>query len=511
MEFWRYYRIIRRRRWLILIGMAICVGVVAFYNYTTVQLYTGRTTVMEPSGMSMDQIPLYPEQFAQLDMNLRLSNLGSIASSQRVMQNASLTLADLGMKFTPGEILSHTNVSPVRDTSQLAIEVTLPEQNEAKIAADVIAAEFKKVYGDLSNSAVRQSREFIEAQLETTRKAMVKAQNELSRFKQESGVVQLDSQTGAIIQRLAGAKGEIAQAQASEMAAQAAVERLEAEMAKLPDTYITSKSIARDPGWQDLTTSLMKLEVERARMTTGGPGVSQRGPNHPDVVALDRQIDGVKKQLQDVKEEYVSGSQESKNPNLSAAVDQFIRAKVETVSQQARRQAMEATADSVLSELTELPADEAKLAELSAEVDSAGRTYMLMRNKLDEAVIKEQQAKNEVALKTIDPAYVFPVDQRRVLKLMLALLLSPLLGVGVALLLHYADNTIKTAGEAEKLLGVPVYSAVPGARAHSLVRQKCPEIMSVAYQMMTSHLWMPFKTWALTLLFGSAGPTSAEV
>lgn len=130
------------------------------------------------------------------------------------------------------------------------------------------------------------------------------------------------------------------------------------------------------------------------------------------------------------------------------------------------------------------------MAELETDARAATDTYALMRSKLNEAKIKEQQAKNETAIKTIDPAYYYPVNQKKSLKLMLALLVSPLLGIGVAFLLHYTDNTVKTAGDAEKLLGLPVLSAVPGARGHSLPRQTCSEAVDVAYQMLTSSLWI---------------------
>ena len=88
-------------------------------------------------------------------------------------------------------------------------------------------------------------------------------------------------------------------------------------------------------------------------------------------------------------------------------------------------------------------------------------TYSLMKQKLDEARIREQQTQNEVSLKTIDPAYSVPFGNKQVLKLILALILSPILGIGVAFLLYYTDNTVKTASEAEKLLGLPVLCAVP--------------------------------------------------
>lgn len=490
MEFWRYYRIIRRRRWLILLGMALCVGVVAYYNWKTVPLWTGRTTVIEQEGMSSRAIPLYPERYLQLEPQARLSNLSGIASSQRVLQSARMTLEDLDLKLTADEILGRTNISPQRDTNILQIEVTLPNPEDAKIAADVIAAEFKKVYGEINNSALRESREFIEEQLETTRQEMVKAQDRLRKFKEESGMVMMEQQAATIVQQLAAVKAERSQSLSAQQAAEAAARRLEKEMAKLPDTYVVSESISRDPLWQSLTETLSKLEIEYARMTVAAPGQPARGPNHPDVISIKNQIADTRAKLQKMSEDYKSSVQTGKNPVRTDVLSQWVRNRVEAVAQQARQSAMNAFEAEAQAELEKLPADEAKLAELRAEVDAATQTYRLMRDKRDEARIKEEQAKNEVALRTLDSAVVFPVEQRKVLKLILALLLSPLLGVGVALLLHYADNTVKTVPEAERVLGVPVYSAVPGARAHSLARQNCPEIMNVSYQMLTSHLWI---------------------
>jgi capsular polysaccharide biosynthesis protein len=80
---------------------------------------------------------------------LRGRNLTKVLSSMTVMQNAAMTLGDLGIKITPMEITSATSVSVIRDTSIIAVEITLPDQDEAKVAADVLAAEMKKVYAKM--------------------------------------------------------------------------------------------------------------------------------------------------------------------------------------------------------------------------------------------------------------------------------------------------------------------------------------------------------------------------
>lgn len=472
--------------------MVVCVGVVAAHIVFSPQMYTGRTTLMEVLGMSKEGVSPFPEMRSPmlLDVQLRLSNLASLATSNKVMQDAIMTLRDLGSVYTNEELLAATKVEPVRDTNILAIEVTLPDPVEAKKAADVIASAFKNAYKELNTEAVEKSREFIEAQIESTRREMVRAQNALRRFKEQNQIVDVQLASQSVVQRLAQAKTELNSAIAAYESAKASARRLEADLAKMPQWQEASRQTSRDPIWQSLMDQLLRLEAQRAAMTTGAPGQYRRLPNHPDVVAIDSQIQDVKAKLREVQETSVAAITMAQNPNRTSAIDRWIVAKVEEAGADARRRAISRVLQDIRRELSALPEKEAKLAELDTDVKAATQTYGLMRSKLDEARISEQQAKQERALKTIDPAYVFPVSKRPVLKLVLALILSPILGIGLAFLLHYTDNTVRTPQDAEKLLGLPVYAAVPAARAHSLVRQQCPEVVDVAYQMLTSNLWI---------------------
>lgn len=493
MEFWRYYRIIRRRRWLIILGMLICVGLVALLNQLEPPLYKGRTTLVETNASSRDVLLYSTDAYfsrTQQDVQLRLSNLGTIATSRSVMEDAARTLADLGCKYTWSEIQGNLKVAPVRDTNILAIEVTLEDPAEAKQAADVVASALKRAYDELNNTAVRQSREFIETQIESTRQSMVNAQDALRRFKEQNEIVDLGAQGGQEIGRLTSTKNELARAQADCGAYAASVKRLNEELSELPEWQEQSKQTSRDPVWQQLTQDLARLEAQKAAMTTGAPGQQRRLPNHPEVQAVQAQIDDVKTRLADIEKEYTSGVVVGRNQNRASAIDRYIVANVERVSAEARRSALQDVVEQVRSDLSMLPSKEAKLRELETDVLAATDTYSNMRKKLDEARIKEQQAQEDHALKTIDPAAVTLANQNPVMKLIAALILSPLLGIGLALLLHYTDNRIRTAQEAETLLGLPVHAAVPETRAHSLPRQRCPEVVSIAYQMLTSSLWI---------------------
>lgn len=509
MEFWRYYRIIRRRRWLILLGMAVCVGLVAYSNMKSVPEYKARTTIVESKGMTEEGVQMFAERYVQTDdTTLRLSNLVSIASSQTVVQRAVDSLRDLNIDMKPEEILSHITVSPEKDTNIIAIEVTLPSvpnpmeskedagirtRTEAKVAADVIAASLKKRYAELNNSAVTQSREFIEAQILTTRKAMVAAQEKLRQFKEENGIVEVNVQGQSLIQRLESAKSSLNQAQATHDGAVGRLKKQTQELKGIKEWETNSVTTSLSPMWQQIENNLLQLENQRASLLGDkAAGKSGLGAMNPRILELDRQIDETNKKLKStLAEQYITNSSvKAKNPTYQNALDRYITAKVEEAATNAQMAAMISEVDRIRAEMDALPQMQAKFAELQTDVDSATQTYGLMRSKLDEAKIKEQQVKNEVAIKTIDPAFSSEVVGKQRLKLILALLLSPILGIGAAFLLYYMDNTIKTPADAEKLLGLPVLTAIPESRAHSLVRQRCPEILDVALQMLTSSLWI---------------------
>ncbi len=492
---------------MILIGMIICAGTVAYLNSRTPQAYVGHVELMESQGMSREGIPLYPEQLLQMDVQLRLSNLGRIATSQPVLRNALVTMRDFGVIIDGDYLVKHTTVEPVKDTNILAIEVSLPDGRNAKTAADVIALEFTKVYSELNNAALRQSREFIEGQIASTKQSMIGAQSTLEKYKSENDIVVLDVQSANAVQRLSDAKTDFNTSNAVYESARAKTMSLEKELQNVPQFQLVSTQTTRNPLWERLNEQLVSLESTKASMLNGRPGEPRRGPQHPEVLAIQRQVEDVKIQLQQIPQEIAASKNEALNANYQSLMDRWVASKVDEVGADATRRALIRVIDDVRNEMAGMPAKQAKLAELEADVTSSTQTYGLMRSKLDEARIKEHQAASEVALRVIEPAYVKEVGQKKNLKLLLALVLSPLLGIGFALLLHYTDTSVRTPKDAEKLLGVPVLAPVPKVKAHSLATQKCPEVLEVSYQMLTSSLWLAKESRGLrSLAVVSADP-----
>ena len=181
--------------WWLVIVCAFLAGVCAYpmvnqvwyavssHTYGSKPMYVGRTTVMEranmPDGLAQKQTSAMQQR--------RLSNLGNLATSQRVLSNAASTLSSLGMKYTPVQILTATTIEPVRDTNIIAIEVTLPDAPEAKVAADVIADEFKKVYSDMQSAPLSNRRQFHHVWSKNAASTLTAAVNAVKAYKRTHG------------------------------------------------------------------------------------------------------------------------------------------------------------------------------------------------------------------------------------------------------------------------------------------------------------------------------------
>jgi capsular exopolysaccharide synthesis family protein len=96
---------------------------------------------------------------------------------------------------------------------------------------------------------------------------------------------------------------------------------------------------------------------------------------------------------------------------------------------------------------------------------------------------------------------------KRILKVLIAFAFGLAFTCGMAFLLNYLDNTIKTPLETEQLLGLPVFACVPLAKDHSLTDKRAFPVVGTSYEMLCANLWANSSdTGGRTFLVASAEP-----
>lgn len=491
MEIWRYYRILRRRKWILFTTTFLCLVAVAVNIALRKNYWEAYTTLMERRPGSRVDVSIYqePYYYQQLELETRLANLAYLAGSQTVLERTAQTLYELGVSSDPAKILRTVSIEPIRDTEIILIKVYSESQEEARTTADTLAAEFRRFYDELQRGGTTQSKQFIEQQLPIARQEMLDAQAAVKDFKEKNKLVSYDDQSTILLQRLGQLETEAASARVQVDDYRSQVRALEDQLREQEPIRLSSTTMADNPILQSLKESRVKAEIElqKARVLGG------KTDEHPDVAAILAQIAEIDRKMKAEQERIWNSEVTSRNPLYDNLYNRLAETRAALAAAEAKQIAVEQVIAEMKPELEKLPQKEMEFARLQLDQTSAEETYKLLRSKLDEAKIKEQEAIAASSIVQVDPAKVREVPRRLVLKLMLALILGPLLGAGIAFMMHYLDNTVKSPAEAEALLGTTVFAVIPLADRKALMGETQLPAISTSYQILSTNLWFASK------------------
>jgi capsular exopolysaccharide synthesis family protein len=153
---------------------------------------------------------------------------------------------------------------------------------------------------------------------------------------------------------------------------------------------------------------------------------------------------------------YVSWSRDTKRESIKNAADEVQRRLDEAQAQ-------------ILALGRKIKANKttAQSADLTSELQIATGLYSTLAQKLEELRVNEQLEIGAGRVVSVAVANPVPVSPQPLRNVALGLAVGLILGLGMAFLLEYLDNTIKSSDEVEKLLGAPVLGHIPSEKLQS--------------------------------------------
>ena len=266
---------------------------------------------------------------------------------------------------------------------------------------------------------------------------------------------------GSISQRMDSARNELSQVDSQLVAAQSALAAINGQLASTPQTM----EAAGAGGTSALGSAMGELASARARGWTD---------NHPDVVALKRQIASLRAMGG-------AASSPTRTPNPA-----YVQLRSLQAERAAAASALQARKGDLAASLAGMSAKQVQEPGIAAEQDRLDRDYEALKVQYDKLVSDREDAKlrgevqsqaGSFSFRLIDPPFVptVPASPNRPLLLVGVLLAAIAGGAGCSFALSQLRMTFATANRLERATGLPVMGSITetlGAAALKVRRQK---------------------------------------
>ncbi|HEU4711577.1 MAG TPA: GNVR domain-containing protein [Pyrinomonadaceae bacterium] len=478
-----YLKILRRRKWLLILPVIAIGSAVSYVVYKLPDVYKSSTLiVVRSSPLPQSVIPMSTEEALTRQLASITQVVTSRSSLEPLVEKYELYRVERQRGEPMESIISmirnditvdvNTTRNDITNGFDISFRYRDPRITQAVTAE--LAGQYVSVQAKEQLSSAKSARLFIDAQVKQTKDELDEIDGRRLKFMQEN-LGSLPSSGPSLLGQLTGLREqqkalitEIGRLQdrRSALSSQLSLMQKQAEQL-LGDAAENMTDPKTTPAWAELVKRKADLQGELQRMKT------EFREKHPDVIAKQAQIDSVNKDMDIMIADWKQRIEE-KRRKLENSPDLQINAmKVEIKSidgEIARQQKLQSDTESQISQISDrinsVPGAEVALSALDREYATKKSAYDNLLGEQQKIALAEQAAQEMQAqgIDVIDPAYlpVKPVAPKRVMLAGIGIVGGVALGlllvalVEVPLLL-----TIQTPEDARHYTGLPVLIAVP--------------------------------------------------
>lgn len=436
---------ILRARWLpVLIVFSAGLATSIIYAVTRPVFYSATASVILEVKADPVTSMLYGGG-APGTINTQLEVMRSERVAQRVVKNMKLTdMSDLRSQWTETTSGSGSFESWLAEHigKGLAIQLANPGGTVVDIvyqAADprfaaAMANGFVQAYLETSIELridpALQYNSFFETQVREARDTLEAAQQKLSKFQQERGLLVTDGKLDIESERLASLSDELLTIQSEGTTKRSRVAQASRDAGSMAEV-MGSGLVA------GLKTDLAKAESTLSELS------AKFGDNHPSVTEARSRVADLRTRL----------NAETRNVTSSMASDVRVIASREGEI----RSAMEAQRVRVL-KLKEVK-DEGDV--LARDVENAKRTYDMVFNRFNQTSIESQNRLSAATVLNQAEVPNQPASAKTAKTILMGVMMSLMAALGIAFLIEYFDRRARTPEDMAVTLGLPVIGLMP--------------------------------------------------
>ncbi len=454
LDYWRVIRIRLGLVALIFLLVVITVGVTTFLmpkeylSFATIEVEPDMNTLRIFANSSATEVndPKFTQ--TQFQIITRKGVLYPVIQRLDLQKRWARQGEPLSLEAAFNKLHSMLQLAEVRNTNLIQISVYSTDPQESALLANTIAQQYMEQRISESQTIISKGLDQLRDEVAQKEHAVSDAYTKASRLRTEAGIIDPNPDSFDSSGRVEDSSVLSNQEKVNDSRSQIATLRSRVEALD----RLKSDDLMRAAGQLNLNDPIVeeKLPVyqtavsEKARLLSSG-----LGHNHPDVKAIQAQIDTIEQQLR----QQIDSIRKGMLTQLAIAENSLKSMEGNlTTSQNAQQEKKTASAQYLDAKYRYL--QERKLLETA-------------KTRLSSETMERTMPQTPATIRDRAEPPTFPSRPKVILNLFLGVVAGLVLGVGFAFFLEYLDTSVKTMDEVEKLLDLPVLAVIP-KRIHVL-------------------------------------------
>ncbi|HEX8089742.1 MAG TPA: GumC family protein, partial [Blastocatellia bacterium] len=328
-------------------------------------------------------------------------------------------------------LAAYLNVEPLPDTRMLVISFTHTHPALAAEIADNVAQVFIQRSFENKTEKFTNASDWLDRSTRELKAKVEQAEQSLANYSRDHNIFSSDDKNSLAIDKLSRLYDQSTRASTERMLKESLYQEVKAgRVAQLPDAFSDVKLGELQRRLGELTTSYAQLDVTY-------------GPKNPRVAEIKQQMAAIQQQIDE--------GRTSLEEKLKADYERSVRdeASLKMALEQAKSEASRQNQAAIQYNI------------LKQEVETNTALYKDFLQKTSQSKIERAEQHN--SMKIIDPSQVpvAPVGPNRMRTIMIGFFISLVAGVGLAFMLEYLDNTVKTVDDVARYTQLPALSVIP--------------------------------------------------
>lgn len=519
-EIRQYLAILHKRRALVVTCLLVSLVAATLYNYTTRPIYQATAQILI-DRRAQSVLPTTADRLdaAELtDMATQLELLRGRAVSEKVVEKLQLhktaefqtgpmmspwerferkflgkrpepIVDSSGIPLTPAAAAfrSRLSVEPVAGSRLVNVRFRAYDPKIAQESVNALAQMYIEQNVDYRNLASSDASGWLADRLREQEEKLRAAEKALQDYREKQAMSVGEDPEEQVTQKISTLNSAIMQARMDRLQKEAALTQLRSSP---PSQWENIPVVLANPAVQALRARLAEMQREQGRLA------ESLGDKHPDMVKLKGEIRSLEEKIQTE----VQG------------VVQSLEGAVLAVRQQ--ETTLEDSLEAAKKEGLELGKRNVEYMLLKREVESNQALMQDLMSKAKTTGLESELRATNVRLVEKADYPRAPFSPQRTRNYQLAVLIGLGLGIGLAVLFEYLDNTVKTPDEVKNELGLPFLGMVPlvelrpgVGNVQRMMTENPQSTVAESYRLLrTNLLFSSPEAAGLTVVFSSASP-----